>query len=84
MHPARTGRDRADALDEYQQGLGKSGVALGLRRGDKDSVDKALRAVATGQTKMAGTVDAPIGRHPRDRIRMAVVTDGMSMVPEYE
>lgn len=31
----------------------------------------------------SGTVDAPIGRHPRDRKRMAVVNAGRSAVTEY-
>ena len=36
----------AEALDRYQQGLGKSDLALGLRRGDPDAVAQALKVVA--------------------------------------
>ncbi|MBX6316405.1 MAG: c-type cytochrome, partial [Isosphaeraceae bacterium] len=36
----------AEALDRYQQGLGQSDLALGLRRGDADAVDKALKIIA--------------------------------------
>jgi putative heme-binding domain-containing protein len=36
----------AQALDRYEQGLGKSDLALGLRRGDADALAKALRIVA--------------------------------------
>jgi putative heme-binding domain-containing protein len=36
----------AEALDRYQQGLGKSDLALGLRRGDPDAVARALKIVA--------------------------------------
>jgi putative membrane-bound dehydrogenase-like protein len=35
-----------EALDRYQQGLGKSDLALGLRRGDANSIDKAMKLVA--------------------------------------
>src|SRR5258708_5908344 len=37
---------RAEALDRYQQGLGKSDLALGLRRGDAGALAKALKLVA--------------------------------------
>jgi putative heme-binding domain-containing protein len=36
----------AQALDRYQEGLGKSDLALGLRRGNPDAVRKALTIVA--------------------------------------
>src|SRR5581483_10557974 len=36
----------AEALDRYQQGLGKSDLALGLRRGDADTLAEALKIVA--------------------------------------
>ncbi|HEX5579071.1 MAG TPA: pseudouridine synthase, partial [Candidatus Limnocylindria bacterium] len=31
-----------------------------------------------------GRIEAPVGRHPRDRQRMAVVADGREAVTEYE
>ena len=39
--------------------------------------------VAVGSLGSDGTVDAPIGRHPAHRIRMAVVPDGKSAVTHY-
>ena len=40
-------------------------------------VDKRYLAIVWGQPKAAaGVVEAPIGRHPRERQRMAVVADG--------
>ena len=36
----------AEALDRYQQGLGKSDLALGLRRGDAAAIAAALKIVA--------------------------------------
>jgi len=39
-------------------------------------MSRVYEAVARGETITSGTVDAPIGRHPRDRKRMAVVLSG--------
>ncbi len=41
------------------------------------------RAVALGDVSRDGTVDAPIGRHPVDRKRMAVVTGGKPAVSHF-
>ncbi len=40
-------------------------------------------AVVQGVMTAGGTVDAPIGRHPSDRKRMAVVTSGKEAVSHY-
>lgn len=40
------------------------------------SVSRHYAAVVMGEPAAAGTVDAPIGRHPTQRTRMAVVQDG--------
>lgn len=47
------------------------------------SVKRIYRALVDGQTPPEGRVDAPIGRHPRQRTRMAVVTDGRPAISEY-
>lgn len=39
-------------------------------------IHRQYLALAWGQATRAFTVDAPIGRHPRDRLRMAVVPGG--------
>ncbi|MFN7222382.1 MAG: RluA family pseudouridine synthase, partial [Burkholderiales bacterium] len=40
------------------------------------SVSRQYLALLSGLLDEDGTVDAPIGRHPRDRVRMAVVQNG--------
>jgi len=48
-------------------------------------VDRRYLALAQGHlAAAAGTVDAPIGRHPRDRKRMAVVPDGRHAVTHWQ
>jgi len=46
-------------------------------------MSRIYRAVAAGNIVTSGTVDAPIGRHPRDRKRMAVVAAGKPAVSHY-
>jgi len=40
-------------------------------------------AIAQGEIIAGGTIDAPIGRHPRDRLKMAVVDDGRPAITHY-
>jgi 23S rRNA pseudouridine1911/1915/1917 synthase len=47
------------------------------------TMKRVYRAVATGVITAGGTVDAPIGRHPRHRKRMAVVGNGKPAVSHY-
>jgi 23S rRNA pseudouridine1911/1915/1917 synthase len=48
------------------------------------TVTRRYRAVVHGPVKTdTGVVDAPIGRHPRDRIRMAIVPRGKRAVTHY-
>ena len=48
------------------------------------AVHRAYRAIVIGGFKEdEGTVDAPIGRHPTDRKRMAIVPDGRSAVTHW-
>jgi 23S rRNA pseudouridine1911/1915/1917 synthase len=47
------------------------------------SMSRIYRAVAKGDVEADGSVDAPIGRHPRDRKRMAVVRGGRPAVSHY-
>jgi 23S rRNA pseudouridine1911/1915/1917 synthase len=50
-----------------------------------DAVRKEYLAVVYGTPSSdRGTVDAPIGRDPRDRKRMAVVPDGRRAITDYE
>lgn len=47
------------------------------------TVKREYLAVAQGVLISGGTVDEPIGRHPRQRTRMAVVADGKPAVTHY-
>lgn len=46
-------------------------------------VSRVYRALVHGRMVAGGHVDAPIGRHPRDRLRMAVVANGRPAVTHY-
>lgn len=47
------------------------------------SMSRVYECVAEGGIQRPGTVDAPIGRHPSHRIRMAVVPGGKPAVSHY-
>ncbi|WP_455233829.1 23S rRNA pseudouridine(1911/1915/1917) synthase RluD [Thiogranum longum] len=47
------------------------------------SVRREYLALVQSVLTAGGTVDAPIGRHPRDRLRMAVVQSGKPAVTHY-
>lgn len=46
-------------------------------------MSRIYHAVAIGNIIAGGTVDAPIGRHPKDRKRMAVVGSGKPAISHY-
>lgn len=47
------------------------------------SVKREYLALAWGEVRASGTVDAPIGRHPTQRTKMAVVESGKPAVTHY-
>ncbi|KEF29694.1 Ribosomal large subunit pseudouridine synthase D [Marinobacter nitratireducens] len=47
------------------------------------TMGRVYEAVVVGTLTGGGTVDAPIGRHPRERKKMAVVPSGKSAVTHY-
>jgi 23S rRNA pseudouridine1911/1915/1917 synthase len=47
------------------------------------SVHREYLALVQGQVTAGGSVDAPVGRHPRDRLRMAVVPSGKPALTHY-
>lgn len=49
----------------------------------KRAVTREYEAVVQGHMTGGGVVDAPIGRHPRSRMKMAVVTGGKDAVTHY-
>ena len=58
--------------------------ALSAQLSDR-SLSRVYEAVVRGSLREdAGTVDKPIGRHPTDRKRMAVVPDGRPAVTHWE
>ncbi|THV28326.1 RluA family pseudouridine synthase [Glycomyces paridis] len=77
-------------LDVGTSGLmvvAKSEIAYSeLKRAFKERrVAKRYRAVAQGHPDpLSGTVDAPIGRHPRHDYKWAVVADGKPSVTHYD
>ncbi len=54
-----------------------------VRQLQERSVHREYRALVQGVLISGGTVDAPIGRHPVDRKRMAVVAGGKPAVTHY-
>ena len=54
-----------------------------VRQLQERSVRRTYLALARGKVKAAGTVDAPVGRHPVKRTRMAVVAAGKPAVTHY-
>ncbi len=47
------------------------------------TVSREYQALAVGEMVAGGSVDQPIGRHPKDRKRMAVVESGKEAVTHY-
>ncbi|MHB1586617.1 MAG: 23S rRNA pseudouridine(1911/1915/1917) synthase RluD [Acidiferrobacteraceae bacterium] len=54
-----------------------------IRQLRERQVSRVYRALVHGRMVAGGHVDAPIGRHPRDRLRMAVVAHGRPAVTHY-
>ena len=56
-----------------------------MRQFGARTIDKEYVALVRGAAPAPrGRIEAPVGRHPRDRQRMAVVADGREAVTEYE
>ena len=77
-------------LDKETSGLivvAKTDAAQGtlMRQFGERSVEKEYLALVRGEAPAPrGRIEAPIGRDPRDRQRMAVVAGGRASVTEYE
>ena len=50
---------------------------------ERREIRRTYEAICQGVMTGGGEVDAPIGRHPRERLRMAVVTRGRPSVTHY-
>jgi 23S rRNA pseudouridine1911/1915/1917 synthase len=54
-----------------------------VRQMEERSVKREYEAVCVGVMTGGGTIDAPIGRHPVDRVRMAIRDGGREAVTHY-
>ncbi|MFX4229088.1 MAG: 23S rRNA pseudouridine(1911/1915/1917) synthase RluD [Porticoccaceae bacterium] len=54
-----------------------------VRQLQKRTVKREYFCVAEGQFTAGSTIEAPVGRHPRSRLKMAVVTNGKPAVTHY-
>ncbi len=54
-----------------------------IRQLQARTVKREYEALVCGTLRSGGKVDAPIGRHPRDRVKMAVVAGGKPAVTHY-
>jgi len=54
-----------------------------VRQLEARSVQREYLALVHGELSRAGKVDAPIGRHPSQRVKMAVVESGKAAVTHY-
>ena len=54
-----------------------------VRQLQSRSMSRNYRAVAIGEPITGGTIDAPVGRHPGNRKKMAVVHNGRPAVTHY-
>jgi 23S rRNA pseudouridine1911/1915/1917 synthase len=55
-----------------------------VRQLEARSVQREYLALVHGELARAGKVDAPIGRHPSQRVKMAVVERGKAAVTHYQ
>ncbi|MFK7890957.1 MAG: RluA family pseudouridine synthase [Granulosicoccus sp.] len=55
-----------------------------VRQLQERSMGRSYTAVAIGEVPVNGTIDAAIGRHPRDRKRMAVLDRGKPAVTHFQ
>jgi len=90
-YPALAGVPRAGIvhrLDKETSGLMVVAKTLRaqtelVRQLQARSVKRHYRAVTLGVPRDGGKIDAPIGRHPKDRLKMAVVDSGKPAVTHY-
>jgi 23S rRNA pseudouridine1911/1915/1917 synthase len=75
-------------LDKDTSGLMVVARSLGAHKSlveqlQAHSVHREYQALVQGEVTAGGCIDAPVGRHPRDRLRMAVVASGKPAVTHY-
>lgn len=77
----RLDKDTSGLLVVAKTLLAQTGL---VRQLQARSVKREYSAVVQACAPAAGTVDAPIGRHPRQRTKMAIVDSGKPAVTHYE
>ena len=55
-----------------------------VRQLEARTVQREYLALAHGELMRSGKVDAPIGRHPTQRVKMAVVENGKAAITHYQ
>ncbi len=78
----RIDRDTSGLIIAAKNDLAHQGLAAQLQ---DHTLARTYQCIALGNLRQdSGTVDAPIGRHPTDRKRMAVVTGGRPAVTHWQ
>lgn len=78
----RIDKDTSGSLIVCKNDNAHNSIALQLK---EHSIDRIYRAIVHGRfSEPEGTVDAPIGRHPNDRLKMAINSNGKRAVTHYK
>ena len=78
----RIDRDTSGLIIAAKNDLAHQGLSAQLQ---DHTLSRVYRCIVTGNLREdSGTVDAPIGRHPVDRKKMAVVADGRRAVTHWQ
>ena len=62
----------------------KAHECLAAQLKEKSTIREYVAIVNGVMSKPSGTIDAPLGRHPQDRKKMAIVSNGRNAVTHYE
>ena len=73
-------KDTSGSLIICKNDLAHNGIAEQLK---DHSIKRIYHAIVYGELTEDGTVDKPIGRDPKDRLKMAVVPNGKSAVTHF-
>lgn len=76
----RIDKDTSGSLIICKNDLAHNGIAEQLK---DHSIKRIYHAIVYGELTEDGTVDKPIGRDPKDRLKMAVVPNGKSAVTHF-
>lgn len=77
----RLDRDTTGLLVVAKQLQSHASLVMQMQHGN---ISREYIALADGEVATGGTVNAPIGRHPVDRKRMAVISTGKPAITHYQ